>query len=169
MLTNDTDADIPNDTLTATQLFGAGNEPQHGTLTLDSDGTFEYVHDNSENLSDSFLYLVSDGLNTSVGQVDITVLPTNDNAPQVPDSSIMVDEGGLYASVSSAVTLIDGLSDVDGDIADFTVIVTSQPINGALSLTGNHGYEYQNNGTETTSDTFEYVVCLLYTSDAADE
>ena len=44
MLANDTDADLPNDTLTAILVTGLA----HGSLTLNADGTFSYTHDGSE-------------------------------------------------------------------------------------------------------------------------
>ncbi len=49
----------------------------NGTLTLNADGTFSYTHDGSENLTDSFTYIVSDedGGVTDTGTVSITVNP----------------------------------------------------------------------------------------------
>ena len=58
MLDNDTDIDLPNDTLTGEHHAGARS--QHGSLTLNADGTFSYTHDGSENFTDSFTYRVSD-------------------------------------------------------------------------------------------------------------
>src|SRR5204863_3812875 len=56
VLGNDTDPDSP--TLTAVLVSG----PAHATLfTLNSDGSFTYVHDGSETTSDSFTYKASDG------------------------------------------------------------------------------------------------------------
>src|SRR4051812_15093572 len=55
LLPNDTDAE--NDNLTAVLVSG----PSHGTLTLNSDGTFSYRHDGSETTTDSFSYKANDG------------------------------------------------------------------------------------------------------------
>ncbi len=47
VLTNDTDAE--NNTLSAVLVSG----PAHGSLTLNSDGTFSYIHDGSETTADA--------------------------------------------------------------------------------------------------------------------
>ena len=71
VLANDTDTDLPNDTLTVT----VDTDVVNGTLTLNADGTFSYTHDGSLNLADSFTYVVSDsdGGTTDTGTVTITV------------------------------------------------------------------------------------------------
>ncbi|MCP3888574.1 MAG: hypothetical protein GY702_06830, partial [Desulfobulbaceae bacterium] len=56
VLDNDTDADLPNDTLSVV----VDTDVVYGTLTLNADGTFSYSHDGTENFSDSFTYIVSD-------------------------------------------------------------------------------------------------------------
>ncbi len=55
VLSNDTDPD--NDTLTAIKV----SNPSHGSLTLNSNGSFTYTHDGSSTTSDSFTYKASDG------------------------------------------------------------------------------------------------------------
>ena len=71
-MTNDTDAE--GSALTATLVTGVSN----GTLTLNSDGSFTYVHDGTETSSDGFTYSVSDGTATSnTASVTITIHPTN--------------------------------------------------------------------------------------------
>ena len=61
-----------------------------------SDGTFQYTHDGSENFSDSFVYelLDADGGVTDTATVSITITPVNDNDPVAGDDSITVAEGG---------------------------------------------------------------------------
>ena len=58
VLDNDTDVDLPNDTLTVPR-WSAGPSSRR-RLTLNADGTFSYTHDGSENFTDSFTYTVSD-------------------------------------------------------------------------------------------------------------
>jgi sugar lactone lactonase YvrE len=56
VLGNDTDAD--GNPMTAVQM----TSPIHGTATLNADGSFTYVHNGSDVISDSFTYKVNDGL-----------------------------------------------------------------------------------------------------------
>lgn len=68
MLSNDTDAD--EDTLSAVLLSG----PSHGTLTLESDGSFSYAPNADYNGTDSFTYKANDGTEDSnVATVTIAV------------------------------------------------------------------------------------------------
>ena len=69
VLANDTDAD--GDQLTAV----LENVPLHGSLTLESDGTFVYGHDGSAGTADSFSYRAEDtsGESSVVVTVSITV------------------------------------------------------------------------------------------------
>jgi VCBS repeat-containing protein len=54
------DVEVDGLALTAIQVSG----PLHGTLTLNANGSFAYVHDGSETTSDSFTYKASDGRST---------------------------------------------------------------------------------------------------------
>jgi CubicO group peptidase (beta-lactamase class C family) len=75
VLANDTDAD--NDKISAVLVADVSN----GTLMLNSDGSFIYIHDGSQRLSDNFTYRAFDGLDYSnIATVSITIdtaWPTN--------------------------------------------------------------------------------------------
>ena len=75
VLDNDTDPNF--DSLTATLISG----PSHGTLTLNSDGSFVYTHTGSTSADDSFTYVANDGIDGSnIATVDISIAPiSNDN------------------------------------------------------------------------------------------
>jgi VCBS repeat-containing protein len=77
ILANDTDAE--NNSLTAKLVSTTSN----GTLTLNANGTFSYVHNGSDTTSDSFTYKANDGTSDSnLITVSITVtLVTNFTLP----------------------------------------------------------------------------------------
>lgn len=87
LLDGDTDADLPNDTLTVntTPVVGPGS----GTLVLNSDGTFSYTHNGGLAATDSFIYEVIDGVgNTDTATVTITITPTFIPPPPPPPPPI---------------------------------------------------------------------------------
>src|SRR5262249_4376768 len=78
LLANDYDAD--GDTITVTSHTAAS----HGSLSVDSDGSFDYTPDPDYNGSDSFSYTIDDGHGgTDTATVTFTINPVND--PPVVD------------------------------------------------------------------------------------
>ncbi len=71
----DNDFDREGDAMTAIHVSG----PAHGTVALEPDGSYVYVHDGSETTSDSFTYVAHDGsLPSDPAAVTITVTPVDD-------------------------------------------------------------------------------------------
>ncbi|MGB5442688.1 MAG: tandem-95 repeat protein, partial [Gammaproteobacteria bacterium] len=164
VLANDTDTDLPNDSMSVVLVEGEG--PSHGTLTLNENGTFSYTHDGSENFSDSFTYEVSDAAGaSSQAMVSITIDPVNDNAPAGNADDIEVDEGGTAAAlVGGASSVLD--NDIDTDLPNDTLTVdvtpVSGPTHGTLTLNLDGRFSYMHDGSENFSDSFIYEL-----SDAA--
>ncbi|MBL91653.1 MAG: hypothetical protein CMH56_07545 [Myxococcales bacterium] len=104
VLNNDTDAD--NDGLSALLI----DDVMSGTLTLNGDGSFEYEHDGSLTLSDSFSYVAFDGTDSSsIVTVTITIAnaaPTIDQPVITPSIPTLIDD--LSATANN-------LADTDGD------------------------------------------------------
>jgi len=75
LLANDHDAE--NTLLTATLL----TQPQHGVVTVESNGTFVYIHNGDNATNDSFTYRLLDALGASD---NATVQVTIDDVPVVP-------------------------------------------------------------------------------------
>ena len=122
---NDTDAEDGTPTGNVTVF----ESPAHGSLTLNQDGTFSYVHDGSATASDSFTYVVLDsaGAISNEGTVSITITP-------------MVDYTLTYTTDGNGT--IDGTSQqtVD-DGADGTAVT-------AVPNTGYHFVQWSDGSTD---------------------
>ncbi|WP_233749455.1 Ig-like domain-containing protein [Ferrimonas balearica] len=147
---NDTDEDNAPAELTVS----VSTAPSHGTLTLNSDGSFSYVHDGSETLEDSFVYLLSDGVQSALATVNLTITPKND-APVAVDDSYSLNEGGTL-TVTSAQGVRTNDSDPDHALSALLVSVISTPSHGTLSLNPDGSFSYEHDGSETTADSFVY-------------
>ncbi len=150
VLDNDTDRDLPGDTLTASLWSG----PSHGTLTLNANGTFDYENDGNEFYTDSFVYVLDDNVGiTTTATVDIWVTLVNDNNPVANDDIATTTKGG---TVSSPNVLAN---DTDADI-DAVLTVNTTPVsdvdNGTLVLGADGYFTYTHDGGTSTTDSFTY-------------
>ena len=104
ILANDTDAN--GDSLTAELL----TSPQHGTLSLNADGSFVYVHGGSRAATDSFTYLASDGqLNSAATTVTLTI------ENQLPDFEGLVLHLDASQGVVTSGTEVVSWNDLSGN------------------------------------------------------
>jgi VCBS repeat-containing protein len=154
LLGNDTD--ISGDGLVANLVTG----PAHGTVTVNSDGSFVYTHDGSETNSDSFTYTATDdgvgSLVSNVATVHLTVNAQNDPPVAVDDSGYEVDEDGTLV-VGSAAGVRANDSDAEVSNAGLTVSLVTGPTFGSLSLNPDGSFTYVHGGDEfATSDSFVY-------------
>ncbi|MEW8214908.1 MAG: Ig-like domain-containing protein, partial [Candidatus Thiodiazotropha endolucinida] len=130
----------------------------YGALTLNSDGTFSYTHDGSENFTDSFTYRVTDNDGEMAdATVTINVTPVSDETPVANADSITVAEGGTI------ITLVGGSSTVlnnDTGLGDtpVTVSLITDVTNGSLTLNGDGTFSYTHDGSENFTDSFTYRV-----------
>lgn len=132
VLTNDADANS-NETLISILV----NTTTEGSLSLNSDGSFIYVHNGGEVVSDSFTYRANDGNeNSTIATVTFTITPVND--PAVIDGDDNGDTG------EDGVVLITGtvtVSDVDSDNS-FVAQTDTVGDYGLFSLTIGGGWSY---------------------------
>ena len=144
-------------TLTATNVdnnssiltFSIVVMPQHGTISLDSNGSFIYTPNPNFSGSDSFAYKVSDGVDDSVEQnVTITVININDKAVATPTTLTLQEDTTKVATLRAI--------DVDGDTLTFRVV--TQPQHGTLNLEANGSFSYTPNSNFNGSDSFTYRV-----------
>jgi VCBS repeat-containing protein len=146
VLNNDKDGD--GDKLTPIVV----DQPSHGHLFVDIDGTIMYYHDAGETTSDSFTYKVSDGHGgtSNTVTVDVTVNPLND-WPLAADDKATVDEGG-----TTTIAVLTNDFDAEGDT--LTPSMVDQPSHGTVTVNPDGTITYANNGDETTGDSFTYSV-----------
>ena len=152
VLSNDTDADA-GDPLTAVLV----TNPTEGTLTLNPNGTFSYVHGGGNLASDSFTYSVNDGKITGAPvTVSITVTGTND-PPIANDDNIIVPLNGTITTLDNDQTSLTA-NDIDPDGDVLTASLVSTPTFGTITLNPGGTFSYTQNGTLNSGDSFIYSV-----------
>src|SRR6184192_716080 len=143
------DSDVDGDPLTAMPVTG----PTHGTLTLNSDGSFSYMPALNFNGTDSFTYKASDGqAQSGVATVTITVTPVND-APVAANNDNYTTPEDTQLTVSAPGVLAND-SDVDGD--PLSAILVSNPTHGTLTLNGDGSLVYMPALNFNGIDSFTY-------------
>ena len=143
------DSDVEGSPLSASVV----QPPDHGTLTLGSDGAFEYVPDANFAGADSFTYAATDGSLTGEASVTLTVTSVND-APVASDDAFGIPEGQTLRVAAPGVLGND--TDADGDAG--TASVVSGPSNGTLSLNADGSFAYTPAADFSGADTFTYAV-----------
>jgi VCBS repeat-containing protein len=158
VLANDTD---PNGlSLSATLVKG----PAHGTLTLNSDGSFSYVASSSFSGTDTFTYTAEDSdATSSAATVTITVKaaatvtpPTNPTPAPTADDLSYADQQGKTLNVSAAQGLIGDQPNSAGGTMTCTLV--SGPADGALTLNANGSFTYSPTAAFSGKDTFTYAL-----------
>jgi VCBS repeat-containing protein len=146
ILANDTDTE--GDTMSAVLFSG----PQHGTLSLDLDGSFTYTPDAGYTGLDSFIYRADDGSSLS-GLAAVTLRIESNGAPVAGDDNFNMAEGTVLTIGAPGVLTND--SDPDGDA--LSAVLVSGPTNGILTLNADGSFEYTPNADFTGADSFTYT------------
>ncbi len=146
-LHNDTDPD--GDSLTIVDVTQA----QHGSVTLNADGTVTYISDADYSGPDTFTYTISDGELTSTANAFVDVQARNDR-PVAADDSVTTNENAPVTF--SAASLLANDTDVDGDA--LSIIGFSQATGGSVSNNGDGTLTYTPNSGFTGTDSFTYTV-----------
>ncbi|ELV7518558.1 tandem-95 repeat protein, partial [Photobacterium damselae] len=140
-----TATDVDGDNLT----FKPGSNPENGSVTINADGSWEYVPNTDFNGEDSFTVVVDDGNGgTDTITVTVNVTPVND-APVGEDVSAETQE-------ETAVTGQLTATDVDGD--NLTFKPGSDPTNGQVTVNPDGSWEYVPNADFNGEDSFTVVV-----------
>ncbi len=141
------DSDVDSLSLTAVLVTG----PIHGTLTLNTDGSFMYTPSPGFFGTDSFTYKANDGsLDSNIATVTITVIPVhelvaqNDSYTTAEDTVLTVAAPGVLAN------------DTDSQGHILTAVLVSGPSSGTLTLNADGSFMYAPNLNFFGTDSFTY-------------
>lgn len=147
VLANDTDAD--GDALGATLVNGV----DHGTLTLNSNGSFTYSPAANYSGTDSFTYRANDGeANSSPATVALTIRAVNDPPVARDDSYTTAEDTPLTVS---APGVLANDSDVEGSA--LTAQFASAPSHGTVTVNPNGSFTYTPTPDFNGADAFTYL------------
>ena len=136
-----TDPDSPS--LTYAVVAG----PQHGSLTLNANGSYSYTPNANFNGPDSFTFKANDGsLDSNIATVSLTVIPVND-APVAADSSASGAE-------DTAITGQAAVTDVDGPALTYAVV--AGPQHGGVTFNPDGSYVYAPTANYNGPDSFTF-------------
>jgi len=139
------------DTASASLQFIIQTQPQHGSLTLNADGSYSYLGNKDFFGADSFTYKVSDGeLDSNLATVSIAVTAVND-APTLGDQSLTTAEDTAFAG-----NLLASAADVDS--ATLSAVIVAGPLHGSLVVNADGTFSYQANTNYFGADSFTYKV-----------
>src|SRR5207249_4035047 len=146
--------DVDGDPLTAILV----DSPAHGTLNLNSDGSFTYTPALNYNGPDSFTYKANDENANAHTNATVTITATTLNDPPNTSGGIVADDSYTTPAATplSMLSLHDALpiSDVDGD--PLTAILVSSPAHGTLNLSSDGSFTYTPSLNYNGPDSFTY-------------
>lgn len=145
VLSNDTD--LENNALSAIKA----SDPSHGTVTLNTNGSFTYIPDSNYFGSDSFTYMASDGLDSDTATVTITINNVND-APVATVDTYTTNEDTTLNVAASGVLSNDESIDLDA----LSAILVSGVSHGTLTLNSDGSFSYKPDDNYNGSDSFTY-------------
>ncbi len=149
VLANDIDAEL--NSLTATVV----ENPTHGTLTLNPDGSFTYTPELNYSGPDSFTYVVNDGKINGNSTATVSLLVT---APNVPPTGVADTYDGFENTPLVVVAPGVLANDTDPDSGLLIAMIGDQPSHGLLSLNPDGSFTYTPALDYSGPDSFTYTV-----------
>jgi len=144
------DSDVEGTPLTAVLLTG----PQHGTFTLNADGSFAWSPPAGWYGTDSFSYAASDGTDLSAAAVVTLTVSHLNHLPLATDDQFSLAEDTVL-SVGAPGLLVND-SDPDGD--PLSVQLLTAALHGSLVLNADGSFVYTPTLNFFGSDSFTYIV-----------
>ncbi len=150
--TEDTNADgtlSGTDIDSSTLTYGKASKPAHGSVTVNSDGTFRYTPDKDYYGDDFFIYFISDEVaDSKPATVTIHIAGVNDD-PSADSLNFTLDEDSLIKGKLTG-------KDAEGNNLTFSKV--SDPINGSVMIDSNGKFTYTPTENYYGSDSFTYLV-----------
>lgn len=147
------DSDIDGDALSASLIEG----PDHGSVTLATDGTFVYTPEEGFHGDVTFQYQLSDGLaNSNVATVKLHVNPSEtppaNTRPAAANDSFTVTAGATLEIAAAGVLA----NDLDAEGAALTASLFSSPLHGSLAFNADGSFSYTPEAGYEGLDAFMY-------------
>jgi len=131
------------------------SNPSNGSVILNADGSFTYIHNGSETLADSFTYRPVQGVVAgSVATVSLTINPVDDDPTAIGDGPYDVDNAALLTVGAPGVLG----NDSDPEMLALSAVLVGDVSNGKLLLNADGSFTYAHDGSGTESDSFTYQV-----------
>lgn len=152
------DIETPKASLVFSKRTEAGDGPEHGSVTVNADGSYEYTPNADYNGSDSFVVVVDDGSgesnSTNFAVVNVTVTPSND-APTANDDTATTSE-----DTAVNIDVLDNDTDVDDTWGGetLTVVSTSGVDNGTAVINGDNTITFTPADDWNGTETFTYTI-----------
>lgn len=102
-------------------------QPAHGTITLNGDGTATYTHNDSETTSDSFKYTIADaqGAVSTQATVNLAITPVNDAPNAVNDVANVNIAANATTGTSVSGNVLTNDTDADTNLSALSVVSLS--------------------------------------------
>ncbi|WP_127496598.1 Ig-like domain-containing protein [Paenibacillus glycanilyticus] len=127
--------------------YSVVNQPAHGDLTLNPDGTFTYTPDPNYNGPDSFTFKANDGSEDSnTASVNITVTPVNDAPTANAGTKTTAEDTPVNGSVSGS----------DVEESPLTYAIVTPPQHGTVDLKPDGTYTYTPDPNFNGEDSFTF-------------
>ena len=140
--------------------ISANTQPQHGTLSLNSDGSFTYAPVAGYSGADSFTYTLSTATATSSALVTLTVyakpVAANDSYAHPSTAPLVVSGAGAFSNDTLNSATLATYGTTGTEVSAGTATPTAQ--GGSVTMQAGGGFTYTPAAGFQGSDTFKYTL-----------